>query len=86
MEVPWQIETVKIEISKHFALKYMRRWGWDFFDLRDAIRDAYKGEKVGKEKYEVYVQKKGYKKIILVYYNYEKVIFCITGSEGGERK
>lgn len=83
MGIPWEIETVRIEISKHFALKYMRTWGWDFLDLRDAIRDAYKVEKVGKEKYEIYVQKQGFKKIITVYYEHEEKLFCITGSRGG---
>ena len=85
VKVPWNIENVKIDVSKHFALKYMRRWSWDFYDLRDAIRDAYKIEKVGVIKYEIYVQKKGFKKIITVYYRYEDKIFCITGSEGGKR-
>jgi len=86
MKIPWDINTVIINISKHFALKYMRKWSWDFHDLRDAIREAYKVEKVGAIKYEIYVQKGGFKKIILVYYDEEKEIFCITGSEGGKIK
>ena len=49
--MPWDIEGVKIEVSKHFAIKYLKSWGWDFNDLRDAIREAYKIEKVGKKKY-----------------------------------
>ncbi len=86
MQVYWLIEKVDIEASKHFALKYMRGWGWDFLDLRDAIRDAYKIEKVGREKYEIYTQKNGFKKIIAVYYEHERRLFCITGSEGGSRQ
>ncbi len=86
MKIPWDVETVKISVSKHFALKYLRRWGWDFHDLRDAFREAYKIEKVGEIKYEIYVQKGGFKKVILVYYDFEEEIFCITGSEGGKRK
>jgi len=82
--MPWDIEGVKIEVSKHFAIKYLKSWGWDFNDLRDAIREAYKIEKVGKEKYEVYTQKNGFKKIILVYI--EERIVCITGSTGGKRQ
>ena len=86
MKIPWNIEVVKIDVSKHFAINYMRKWNWDFQNLRDAIRDSYKIEKVGKIKYELYVQKKGFKKIITVYYEFEDRIFCITGSEGGIRK
>ena len=82
MKVPWQIDTVKIEASKHFALEYLRSWGWDFLDLREAIRDAYQVEKVGKEKYEIYTQKKGFKKVITVYYEENQTLFCITGSQG----
>ena len=86
MNMRWHSETVKISSTKHFALKYLRRWGWTFNDLRDAIRDAYKIEHVGKNKFEIYLQKSGFKKIITAYYAEENEIVCITGSEGGERK
>ena len=86
MHAPWAIEIVKIEVTKHFALKYMRVWGWDFTDLREALREAYKIEKSGREKYEVYVQKQGFKKIITLYYEAETKLLCITGSQGGSRK
>ena len=82
--VPWDIENVKIEVSKHFAIKYLKPWGWDFHDLRDALREAYNVEKVGKGKYEVYLQKNGFKKVILVYA--EERLVCITGSIGGKRQ
>lgn len=86
MKIPWEISTVKLSITKHFSLKYMRSWGWNFHDLREAIREAYKIEKVGKEKYEIYCQTQGYKKVIVVYYNNENELVCVTGSEGGKRK
>jgi uncharacterized protein (UPF0128 family) len=86
MKVPWRIASVKLVVTKHFALKYMRKWGWDFHDLRDAIRDAYKADKVGKKKFELYVQKSGYKKIITVYYDLDDELICISGSQGGTRQ
>ncbi len=85
MPTPWNVETVKLKVTKHFALEYMNAWSWDFHDLRDAVRDAYKIEKRGKEKFEIYVQKKGFKKIITVYYSKEEELLCISGSEGGKR-
>ena len=83
VNVPWDIDTIALKVTKHFSRDYLRRWGWDFHALREAIRDAYRVEKVGKCKYELYVQKSGYKKIITVYYEEEMV--CISGSEGGAR-
>ncbi len=85
MKIPWDIETVQLEASKHFTLKYLKTWNWDFYDLRDSIRAAYDIKRIGKEKYEIYVERKGFKKIITVYYAGENVLFCITGSEGGKR-
>ncbi len=86
MKVPWEIDEVNLKVTKHFALDYMRKWGWDFHDLREAIREAYKAEKVGNMKYEIYIQKSGFKKIITVYYGAEEGLLCISGSEGGGRK
>ena len=60
----------------------MRKWDWDYHDLKDAIRNAYETKKVGKKKFEIYVRKKGEKKIIVIYYNEIDTIFIITGSEG----
>lgn len=85
MKVPWDVAQVEIVATKHFALGWMRKWGWNVYVLRDAIRDAYKIEKVGKNKFEIYVQKSGYKKIITAYYDAENKLVCITGSEGGSR-
>ena len=75
-------ETCKLEPSKHFRNKYMREWNWDYIDLREALKNSYKIEKVGKIKYEVYVRKKGGKKIIFVYYEEFDTVFVISGSEG----
>ena len=83
MEVPWDINGVRLNVTKHFAIAYMRDWGWDMTDLRDALRSAYKITKEGKSKFEVYVNKNGYKKIITVYCSVESELLCFTGSEGG---
>ena len=78
----YDIETCELEASKHFKNTWMRRWDWDYLDLRNAIRDAYTTEKVGKEKYEIYVRKRGEKKLIAVYQWEFETLFVITGSEG----
>lgn len=85
MKVPWEIGTVKLIVTKHFALDYMRSWGWDFHDLREAIGEAYAIEKTGKSKFEIYMQKSGFKKIITAYYDEDDELVCISGSEGGKR-
>ena len=85
MQVPWNIDTVEIIVTKHFALGWMRKWGWDVAFLREMIRSAYKIEKIGKQKFEICVNKSGYKKIITVYYNTENKLVCITGSAGAKR-
>lgn len=86
MKVPWNVEAVRLTVTKHFALGWMRTWGWDLHDLRDAIRDAYNVERTGANKFEIYVQKAGFKKIITAYYDQENELVCITGSQGGRRK
>ena len=79
----YDIDSCTIEPSKHFRNIYMRKWGWDIFDLRDAIKMAYKVDKVGKVKYEIYTRKgEGSKKIIVIYDNEEKTMFIISGAEG----
>ena len=82
MNKDFDIESCKIEASKHFMLKYMKKWNWDFVDLREAIKNAYKVDKVGKKKYEAYSRKNGSKKIIFIFYLEYNMIFVITGSEG----
>lgn len=86
MKVPWDIRSVSIKVTKHFSRDYMRYWNWDFHDLRDAIQNAYKIDKCGKNKFEVYMNKSGYKKIITAYYDIENELVCITGSQGGNPK
>ncbi len=54
----YNIETCELEVSKHFRNTWMKKWDWDYEDLRDAINHAYKTKKVGKKKYEVYIRKK----------------------------
>ena len=85
VKVPWDIETVHIIATKHFGKKYMHRWGWDYPAIREAIRTAYTIQKTGKNKYDIYINKGGYKKIICVDYDYENQIVCITGSQGDTR-
>lgn len=74
-------DTCAIHSSKHFKNTWLRKWGWDYVDLRNAIRDAYKVDKIGKRKYEAWVRKKGLKKIVFVYYAEFDTIFVITGTE-----
>lgn len=77
------IDSCEIFASKHFKNTWMRKWNWDYFDARDAIKNAYKISRVGKNKYEAYVRSKGgSRKIIFVYYEEFKTIFVITGAEG----
>lgn len=80
--VEYDIDICIIEMSKHFRNKYMRRWGWDVLDLREAIKHAYKVEKVRKKKYEIYTKKQGSKKVIFVYEQADKTMFIISGAEG----
>jgi len=73
--------TVPIHPSKHFRNTWLRRWDWDINDLRAALMNCYKTEKVGTNKYETYTRHGGKgKKIIFVVD--EGGIFIITGAEG----
>ena len=76
------VDKAKLEASKHFKNTWMRKWDWDYHDLREAIREAYEIKKIGKKKFEIYVRKKGEKKIIVVHYIEFNTIFIITSSEG----
>ncbi len=68
-------------LSKHFRNTWARKWDWGVPELRAALKESYKIEKVGKTKYEAYVKhKKKSRKIIFVNYNGD--IFVITGAEG----
>lgn len=76
------IDECSLYVSKHFRNTWMKKWDWDFHDLREAIRDAYRIEKMGANKFEAYVRKKGNKKLIMIFEARERTIFVITGTEG----
>ena len=74
---------IEIKPSKHFRNTWMRKWDYDTNELRMALKEAYKIEKVGKIKYEAYTRHGAHgksRKIIFVVYLTE--IFIITGAEG----
>ena len=60
----------------------MRKWDWDQTDLREALRDALRVLRVGKGKWEIFVQEKGQKKLVVAYDAEYDEVFVITGSEG----
>jgi hypothetical protein len=76
------IDECLLYVSKHFRNTWMKKWDWDFHDLREAIRDAYRIDRMGVNKFEAYVRKKGNKKLILIFEVRERTIFVITGTEG----
>ena len=78
----FDIDKCKLETSNHFKNTWMRKWDWNYHDLREAIREAYEMKKIGKKKFEIYVRKKREKKIIASYYIEFDTVFIITGSEG----
>lgn len=80
--LPFDIDKVSIDVSKHFRNTWMRKWNWDQFDVREALREAYKTSRAGKGKWEVFVRKKGEKKLMMVYDAQTKEVFIITGAEG----
>lgn len=80
--LPFDIDRVSIDVSKHFRNSWMRKWDWDQLDLREALREAYKASRAGKGKWEVFLRKKGMKKLVIVYDAQTEEVFVITGSEG----
>jgi hypothetical protein len=77
------IEGYKIRPGKHFILNWMRKWNYDIYSIKSALENAYKIEKVGKNKYESYTREKGRsRKIIFIKDDDYKEIFIITGAEG----
>jgi len=80
--LPFDPDGVTIDVSKHFRNTWMRTWGWDQFDIREALRGAYRVAKVGKSKWEVFIRKKGEKKLVVVYDSETEEVFIITGAEG----
>lgn len=80
--LPFDVETVHIEVSKHFRNTWMRRWGWTHDDLRSALQEAYRVTRVGRRKWEVMIRKRGGRKLVIVYEAYVDEVFIITGAEG----
>jgi hypothetical protein len=80
--LPFDIDRVSIDVSKHFRNTWMRKWDWDQLDLRQALREGYKASKAGKGKWEVFLRKKGEKKLVIVYDEQTEEVFVITGAEG----
>ena len=77
------INNYKIKPSKHFILSWMRKWDYDIHSLRNALENAYKTDKVDKNKYEAYVRTKGKsRKLIFIKDEEYKEIFIIMGAEG----
>ncbi|MBI2545776.1 hypothetical protein HYV81_01205 [Candidatus Woesearchaeota archaeon] len=73
----------RIRPSKHFILTWMRKWNYDIDSLRSALENAYKINKVGKNKYETLTRAKGKsRKLIFIKDEEYKEIFIITGAEG----
>jgi len=60
----------------------MRTWGWDDRDLRAALADAHRVEKRGRRKLEVWVRKRGSKKLVLAFDEDSGMVLVITGTEG----
>jgi len=80
--LPFDIDEVSIDVSKHVRNTWMRKWNWDQFDLREALREVYKASKAGRKKWELFIRKKGEKKLVIVYDEQTEEVFVITGSEG----
>jgi hypothetical protein len=79
---PFDPAVCKLRIAKHFRNTKMRKWDWDDHDLREALMDAHKVERHGKGKFEVWVRKRGSKKLILAYDQENDIVTIITGTEG----
>ena len=77
------IKGYAIRPSKHFILTWMIKWNGDIPFLQKMLEEAYKVDKVGKNKYESYTRVKGKsRKLIFIKDEEYKEIFIITGAEG----
>ena len=73
----------KIRPSKHVIKTWMRKWNYTLDEMKNAIENAYRTEKVGKYKYETYIRTKGgSRKLIFIKDDEYKDILIITGAEG----
>jgi len=80
--LPFDLYDVRIEPSKHFRNTKMRKWNWDIHDLREALHDADRVVRRGRNKLEVWTRKGGSKKLIFAYYPCDRLVFVITGTVG----
>jgi hypothetical protein len=80
--LPFDLDEVHIEPSKHFRNLKMRKWGWDMNDLREALRKPMRVVPRGKTKLDVWIQKGGPKKLVLAYSREDQLVLVITGTEG----
>jgi len=60
----------------------MRKWGWSYEDLREALGAAYRVDRKGRRKLEVWVRRDGSKKLVVAYERGTETVFVITGTEG----
>jgi len=70
--------------SKHVRNTWMRKWDWDVHDLRRALKEAHRIDKIGRRKYELYTRygaERGKSRKLIVI-DYPEEIFVITGAEG----
>lgn len=81
-QLPFDPDEVRIEVSKHFKKTWMRKWGWQYVDVREALRDSYEFDHAGGTKWECYVRKKGEKKLVITYDEEHGEVYVITGAEG----
>ena len=80
--LPFDLDRVHVYVSKHFRNTWMRKWDWAQSDLREALRNALRVVRVGKGKWEIFVQKKGHTRLVIAYDAEDNEVFVITGSEG----
>jgi len=80
--LPFDIDEVRIEPSKHFRNLRMRKWDWDVHDLREALRQPVRVVARGSLKMEIWVRKGGSKKLVVCYYREARLVLVITGTEG----
>lgn len=82
-EYVMEVSGYTVRPSKHFITTWMRKWNFNTDSLRELIENAYKNEKVGKNKYETSTKSKGKsRKLIFIKDDEYKEIFIITGAEG----
>jgi hypothetical protein len=80
--LPFDVDEVRIEVSKHFRNTKMRLWDWDIHDIRDALRAPTRTSARGKVKLDVGVRKGGSKRLVLAHYPEERIVIVVTGTEG----